>query len=75
MIGFAFGARSEARRDELIDEVERLANRSRGAGAIRGFAVVLVLGIGTSVFTSVMGSHALVQIIYGGRRKLDHLSI
>jgi len=37
--------------------------------------VVLVLGIGTSVFTSVMGSHALVQIIYGGRRKLDRLSI
>jgi preprotein translocase subunit SecD len=48
---------------------------SFGAGAIRGFAVVLVLGIGTSVFTSVMGSHALVQIIYGGRRKLDRLSI
>ncbi|MDP9007876.1 MAG: protein translocase subunit SecD [Pseudomonadota bacterium] len=48
---------------------------SFGAGAIRGFAVVLVLGIGTSVFTSVMGSHALVQIIYGGKRKLDRLSI
>jgi preprotein translocase subunit SecD len=48
---------------------------SFGAGAIRGFAVVLVLGIGTSVFTSVMGSHALVQVIYGGRRKLDRLSI
>jgi preprotein translocase subunit SecD len=48
---------------------------SFGAGAIRGFAYVLVLGIFTSVFTSVMGSHALVQIIYGGRRKLDRLSI
>ncbi len=48
---------------------------SFGAGAIRGFAVVLVLGIGTSVFTSVMGSHALVQVIYGGKRKLDRLSI
>jgi preprotein translocase subunit SecD len=48
---------------------------SFGAGAIRGFAVVLVLGIGTSVFTSVMGSHALVQLIYGGRRKLERLSI
>jgi preprotein translocase subunit SecD len=46
-----------------------------GAGAIRGFAVVLLLGIATSVFTSVMGSHALVQIIYGGKRKLDRLSI
>jgi len=48
---------------------------SFGAGAIRGFAVVLVLGIFTSVFTSVMGSHALVQIIYGRKRKLERLSI
>jgi preprotein translocase subunit SecD len=46
-----------------------------GAGAVRGFAVVLMLGIATSMFTSVMGSHALVQIIYGGKRKLERLSI
>jgi preprotein translocase subunit SecD len=46
-----------------------------GAGAVRGFAVVLMLGIVTSMFTAVMGSHALVQIIYGGKRKIDHLSI
>jgi len=46
-----------------------------GTGAVRGFAVVLVLGIGTSMFTSLMGSRALVQVIYGGRRKLDGLSI
>jgi preprotein translocase subunit SecD len=46
-----------------------------GAGAVRGFAVVLMLGIATSVFTSVMGSHALVQVIYGGKRKLERLSI
>jgi preprotein translocase subunit SecD len=48
---------------------------SFGAGAIRGFAVVLVLGIFTSLFTAVMGSHALVQVIYGGKRKLERLSI
>ncbi len=46
-----------------------------GAGAVRGFAVVLMLGIVTSMFTAVMGSRALVQVIYGGRRKVDHLSI
>jgi preprotein translocase subunit SecD len=46
-----------------------------GAGAVRGFAVVLMLGIMTSMFTAVMGSHALVQIIYGGKRKLERLSI
>jgi len=46
-----------------------------GSGPVRGFAVVLLMGIATSVFTSVMGSHAVVQIIYGGKRKLDRLSI
>jgi preprotein translocase subunit SecD len=48
---------------------------SFGSGAIRGFAVVLVLGIATSMFTALMGTRALVQIIYGGRRKVDRLSI
>jgi preprotein translocase subunit SecD len=46
-----------------------------GSGPVRGFAVVLLMGIATSVFTSVMGSHAVVQLIYGGKRKLDRLSI
>jgi preprotein translocase subunit SecD len=46
-----------------------------GSGAVRGFAVVLVLGIGTSMFTALMGSRALVQIIYGGKRKVEQLSI
>jgi preprotein translocase subunit SecD len=46
-----------------------------GSGPVRGFAVVLLMGIATSVFTSVMGSHAVVQVIYGGKRKLDRLSI
>ncbi|HEX3846810.1 MAG TPA: protein translocase subunit SecD [Steroidobacteraceae bacterium] len=46
-----------------------------GTGAVRGFAEVLILGIGTSMFTAVMGSRVVVQLIYGGRRKLDRLSI
>jgi preprotein translocase subunit SecD len=46
-----------------------------GTGAVRGFAVVLVLGIATSMFTSLMGSRALVQLAYGGGRKIDRLSI
>jgi preprotein translocase subunit SecD len=46
-----------------------------GTGAVRGFAVVLVLGIATSMFTSLMGSRALVQLVYGGKRKVDHLAI
>ena len=46
-----------------------------GAGAVRGFAVVLMLGIATSMFTAVMGSRAVVQVIYGGKRKVERLSI
>ncbi|HUX72783.1 MAG TPA: protein translocase subunit SecD [Steroidobacteraceae bacterium] len=46
-----------------------------GSGAVRGFAVVLVLGIVTSMFTSLMGSRALVQVVFGGRRKIERLPI
>ena len=46
-----------------------------GTGPIRGFAVVLTLGIATSLFTSLMGSRALITFMYGGKRKLTRLSI
>ena len=46
-----------------------------GTGPIRGFAVVLTLGIFTSMFTSLMGSRALLTLMYGGRRKIARLSI
>ena len=46
-----------------------------GSGAVRGFAVVHCLGILTSIFSSVVISRALVNLIYGRRRKLDGLSI
>jgi preprotein translocase subunit SecD len=46
-----------------------------GAGPIRGFAIVLTLGIATSMFTSLMGSRALITLMYGGRRKLARLPI
>jgi len=46
-----------------------------GTGPIRGFAVVLTLGIGTSMFTALMGSRALLTLMYGGKRKLTRLPI
>lgn len=46
-----------------------------GTGPIRGFATVLILGIATSLFTALMGSRALVTLMYGGKRKLTRLSI
>lgn len=46
-----------------------------GTGPIKGFAVVHVLGILTSMFSAVLVSRAMVNLIYGYRRKLTKLSI
>jgi preprotein translocase subunit SecD len=46
-----------------------------GSGPVRGFAVVHCLGIMTSIFSSVVVSRALVNWIYGSRRKLESISI
>lgn len=46
-----------------------------GSGPVRGFAVVHVLGILTSMFSAVMVSRALVNFIYGSRRRVAKLSI
>ncbi len=46
-----------------------------GTGPIKGFAVVHVLGILTSMFSAILVSRAIVNLIYGYRRKLTGLSI
>ena len=46
-----------------------------GSGPIRGFAVVLCLGILTSMFSSVLVSRALVNLIYGRKPRLAKVSI
>ncbi len=46
-----------------------------GSGPVRGFAVVHCLGIMTSIFSSVVVSRALVNLIYGRRKKLTTLAI
>jgi preprotein translocase subunit SecD len=46
-----------------------------GTGPVRGFAVVLCLGILTSMFSAILVSRALVNLTYGRRRKIDHVSI
>lgn len=47
---------------------------SFGTGPIKGFAVTLSLGIICSMFTAIVGTRALVNLVYGGRR-LQSLSI
>ncbi len=46
-----------------------------GSGPVRGFAVVHVLGILTSMFSAVTVSRGIVNLVYGQRRRLARLSI
>jgi len=41
---------------------------SIGSGPVKGFAVTLAIGIVTSMFTSIVGTRALVNLVYGGKR-------
>ncbi len=52
-----------------------LALLAFGSGPVRGFAVVHCLGILTSMFSAVFVSRGIVALVYGGRRKLDRISI
>lgn len=45
-----------------------------GTGAIKGFAVTLSIGILTSMFTAIIGTRCIVNLIYGGKR-VSKLSI
>jgi preprotein translocase subunit SecD len=40
-----------------------------GTGPVKGFAVTLTIGIACSMFTAIMGTRALVNLLYGGRRQ------
>jgi preprotein translocase subunit SecD len=46
-----------------------------GSGPVRGFAVVHCIGIMTSMFSAVFVSRGIVAVVYGGRKKLDRISI
>ena len=67
----AFSTIADANITTLIAAVVLL---SYGTGAIKGFAVTLAIGIVTSMFTAILGTRAVINLIYGGRR-VAHLSI
>ena len=46
-----------------------------GTGPIKGFAVTLSLGIITSMFTAIVGTRAIANLVYGRKRRLQGLSI
>ncbi|PTA49787.1 protein translocase subunit SecD [Shewanella morhuae] len=39
-----------------------------GTGAIKGFAVTLMIGIATSMFTAIVGTRSIVNAVWGGKR-------
>jgi preprotein translocase subunit SecD len=47
---------------------------SIGTGPVKGFAVTLSIGILTSMFTAIVGTRAIVNLMYGGR-KVERLAI
>ena len=47
---------------------------SIGTGPIKGFAVTLSIGIMTSMFTAILGTRAIVNLVYGGR-SVERLAI
>jgi len=68
----AFGTILDSNITTLIAGVALLA---LGSGAVRGFAVVHCLGILTSIFSSVVVSRGIVNLLYGRKKKLVKLSI
>lgn len=45
-----------------------------GTGSIKGFAITLAIGVLTSMFTAIIGTRAIVNLVYGGKR-INKLSI
>ena len=46
-----------------------------GTGPIKGFAVTLSIGIVTSMFTAILGTRTVINLMYGARRRVTELAI
>ncbi len=46
-----------------------------GTGPIKGFAVTLSIGIVTSMFTAILGTRTVINLVYGRRRRISALAI
>ncbi|MDH4018477.1 MAG: protein translocase subunit SecD [Xanthomonadales bacterium] len=46
-----------------------------GTGPVKGFAVTLSLGIVTSMFTAIMGTRSVINLVYGGKKRVRKLAI
>ncbi len=68
----ASGTIADANRTALLAGIALFAF---GTGPVKGFAVALILGILTSMYTAVSVSRGIATLIYGGRRKLKSIAI
>ncbi len=68
----AFSTIADANVTTLIAAIVLL---SFGTGPIKGFAVTLSLGIASSMFTAIMGTRAVINKIYGSRKRVKSLAI
>ena len=46
-----------------------------GTGPVQGFAVTLSIGLVTSMFTAILGTRAVINLIYGGNKRVEALKI
>ena len=68
----AFGTIADANVTTLIAAIVLFGF---GTGPIKGFAITLSIGILTSMFTAIMGTRAVVNIAWGGRKKVAKLPV
>lgn len=68
----AFSAIADGQLTTLVAAVVLFAF---GTGPIKGFAVTLSIGIVTSLYTSIIGTRAIANLVYGRRKNLRSLSI
>jgi preprotein translocase subunit SecD len=78
--GASIAAGYERAFDTILDSnvtslIAGLALLAFGSGPVRGFAVVHCLGILTSMFSAVLVSRALVNLVYGRQKRIGRLSI
>ena len=46
-----------------------------GSGPVKGFAVTLTIGIVTSMFTAIIGTRAIIHLIYRGKSRVRDLPV
>ena len=68
----AFSTISDANITTLIAAIVLYA---MGTGPIKGFAITLAIGIVSSMFTAIMGTRSIINLIYGNKKDLKKLAI